>query len=205
MSQLRRLCESEAARDKSAAWTIQEKIDHWRTSVNKDVRNGEEAFIGVSDFSEAADESDEAEANMLPKYKDLIVNNQAHKWFASRVEHAVITERSELGDFQSIGEMILADISTSQSLRIISRFQNPGKCEARFSMSWSPSTFFEEQGYDVEYNIFLHQAIALTGQENDAQATTVDQYLRQCWPRVSEPLLNVLEASLTSASSGVYF
>ena len=59
VAQLRRLCESAAARDRSAVWTIEEKIEHWRSLVNTDFQSEEAAFIGVSDLAEAADESED--------------------------------------------------------------------------------------------------------------------------------------------------
>lgn len=197
--QLRTLCESEAARDPSASRTVEENISRWQNAADRGFQDPQERFIGVGDLPEAAEESDEVDLKKILYYRDFVITARAHEWLIGHIKHELNTTRSRISGIRPIGETILAQLSSSKSLWATSRSKNPGHCEARFSMSWDPAAFFNDQEYDVEYGVFLHEAIALTGEIDDAQATTVSEYLHQCWPWVAEVLLKAVGTAVGAA------
>lgn len=203
MTQVKRLAESESTRDVSANWTVHEKICHWRDSVDNTANNPEEVFVGVNDLPDATDETkDEAELGKLPRYREIVKNGPAHKWFINHVEQELLTYRPEPDLGPSIADTILSEMSALGSFRAISRSKNPEHCKVVFSMFWDPVVFFEAQGYEVGYDTFLEQAITLTGQANNAQATTIKGYLNQCWPSVAGPILETLRTLNENAAGG---
>ena len=203
MDRLRSLLEGEAARDRRPNVRAEERILPWLATLDDPAIDPDETFIGVEDLPESAEEFfDETSFNQMPRYRDLIVRSPSHEWFVSQIKRQFATVCPNPDTLSPVRGTILSKLSTMKRFRTVSRSRNPEHCNVDFFMHWDPVFFYNSQEYGVNYNTFTEQAIALTGQKDDAQATTVSQYLFQVWPSVATALLAALQSLSGSVPSG---
>jgi hypothetical protein len=66
---------------------------------------------------------------------------------------------------------------------------------ATFRTEWDAARFLRDQ-YESGVMQPLRQVLALTGEAVDAQLTTVELYLRQCWPKYTYALVDAISSTL---------
>lgn len=69
----------------------------------------------------------------------------------------------------------------------------PERVKVCHKLEWNPRAFYKQHEYDVEYLDFLEQAVVLVAAEDRVQASTVTQYLHQCWPHLADVVLATLK------------
>jgi hypothetical protein len=51
---------------------------------------------------------------------------------------------------------------------------------------------FHEGNYDVDFRTFIEEAVVVTGESVHAEATTIEEYLRKCWPKLAVEIIRAL-------------
>jgi hypothetical protein len=76
-----------------------------------------------------------------------------------------------------------ADNETTVAGQIMTKLLSSGSIGHRqtvkmeIRLDWNPQLFCEQRGYDADYDEFLERAVVLIGTGNDAQFTTVSEYM----------------------------
>jgi hypothetical protein len=167
-----------------------EEVDPWKQmDINlhlpKDISIGGESLQDLM-----YGDQDDIVVEELPRYQDVIEDSPAHEWFIGRIEQEITTNSPSSA--ARLGDIIFAEMSSMGPFQRIDQYQNPVHCTVEFSMLWDPVGFVRTQVSEVRYDAHVEQAIALTGDRNDAEATTIKQYLHRCWPSVATSLLDAL-------------
>jgi len=195
IAKLKECSDTQKSNHQSGVQTLDEKMENWFERENSLAEHPTEVFVGVKDLPDDEDgdeDSDEDLRAKLPRYRDFIIDSTAHDWLVKKLEREFTLVPPGPEITQSISDTILAKLSYLEPFRNVSRKRNPDLCRMHFAINWNPWSFFQEQEYEGEYGILFEQVITLTGTGNDAQATSIAQYLRQCWPLLAEDILEAL-------------
>ena len=63
------------------------------------------------------------------------------------------------------------------------------------NVKWNPVLFLRKAGFEPPYEEALPKLVCLTGTWDEAQATTVDDYMEQTWPGRGHSLITLLQHS----------
>ncbi|KAH7085853.1 hypothetical protein BKA63DRAFT_27957 [Paraphoma chrysanthemicola] len=127
----------------------------------------------------------------LRRYETTVTTSIAGKWWLRKVDFELSSERPGLAPgfdktFKTAAERIL------QKLCQVKSWRSPISVFLR--LEWNPLAFYEQQGFDIEFDEFVAQAVVLVGTEEYAHCTTVSDYLHQCWPDFANKILAALRS-----------
>lgn len=128
----------------------------------------------------------------LPDYKKFVQQSNAYQWLISRIrQHS----RLAFGDpnlMFDIGASIRNQLRVEESLRRLSRRRPPTLVSMTINLDWNPIHFVQDQGLASPSSDVLGKVLCLSGSWDEAQATTVMEYIEQTWPITGEPIISLL-------------
>lgn len=151
-------------------------------------------FEGVPEDND--DERDDI--NGLPHYRDTITNSTAYKWLISKLHNVLDLMPTQPNTMGEISDYIHDSFAHKPQFRQFSRATNPHICDMEFIVDWDPLIFLEEQSYDGPPEEVIARALTLTGTMENAQALTVEQYLKQTWHKSGEEVLALVQKLVKS-------
>jgi hypothetical protein len=92
----------------------------------------------------------------------------------------------------NIGSKIQNRLRAQGPLHRISR-RRASLVRMTFNLDWNPIRYFRDQGSALLAPDILERVICLTGTWNEAQATTVVEYIRQTWPITGEHTISFIQ------------
>jgi hypothetical protein len=137
----------------------------------------------------------------LPAYKEFISKTPAYEWLLQSIRRELILNVAEENVQANIRQTILYCLSISHR---VSRKESPATHRMTFTLEWDPCSFFQEQEYSESAEGAVGRVITITGSDNDAQAATTAQYLRQTWPSTGIHLLGLVKKVVRGVSNCTY-
>ncbi|RMJ07025.1 hypothetical protein CDV36_013384 [Fusarium kuroshium] len=167
--------------------SIQEKMALWATVEDTEVNKGE-LFEGVRDEDEP--ENDITAKVELANYHKVIRSSSAYQWLLASLYREFGLQRKH-----TMTETISSKILRCLPPEKISKSQAPQTHCVTFELGFP---FVPQQG------IKLAEMIAVTGFPDEAQVTTVEEYVRYMWPCDGLRLLRALQMVVDSSRVGKY-
>ncbi|RSL85682.1 hypothetical protein CEP52_016067 [Fusarium oligoseptatum] len=167
--------------------SIQEKMALWATVEDTEVNKGE-LFEGVRDEDEP--ENDITAKVELANYHKVIRSSSAYQWFLASLYREFGLQRKH-----TMTETISSKILRCLPPEKISKSRTPQTHCVTFELGFP---FVPQQG------IKLAEMIAVTGFPDEAQVTTVEEYVRYMWPCDGLRLLRALQMVVDSSRVGKY-
>ncbi|RSL79293.1 hypothetical protein CEP51_007492 [Fusarium floridanum] len=162
--------------------SIQEKMALWATVEDTEVNKGE-LFEGVRDEDEPED--DITAKVELANYHKVIRSSSAYQWFLASLYREFGLQRKH-----TMTETISSKILRCLPPEKISKSRTPQTHCVTFELGFP---FAPQQG------IKLAEMIAVTGFPDEAQVTTVEEYVRYMWPCDGLRLLRALQMVVDSS------
>jgi hypothetical protein len=175
--------------------SLDDKMTMWdKSSKIGTVTRNDESFVGVGD-----DDDEITNGVDISVYHAIVLKSPSYEWLLSSLKK----ERSLQWDsrqprmmVENIRQKILDKLPTGT----ISKRRHLAACEVTFYLKWGDATEDRENGLIIRLltsEISLSKLITVTGCQEESQALTVEQYLRQTWPAYGLQLLDVLQRAIT--------
>lgn len=133
----------------------------------------------------------------LPHYEEFIRDSDAYQWLLSKIcQHSLLTFQ-EPNAMLEIGTKIRNQLRAQEPLRKMSSRKPPSMVKMTFHLDWNPVRFMHDAGFAPPYEEALERVVCLTGSWNEAQATTVRDYMDQTWPRSGHTLITLIQTLLS--------
>lgn len=133
----------------------------------------------------------------LEDYKQFIKSSQSYQWLLTKIQAYSRVDRLDPSIMLYIGESIRSRILPFAPLRQVSRHRSPLSVEMSFHLDWDLFQFIRDQEYVGEPEHILDHIICLTGVSQQAQATTVSEYMEQTWPTANLSIRLLLKKFLS--------
>ncbi|KAL6408743.1 serine/threonine protein kinase [Ilyonectria robusta] len=133
----------------------------------------------------------------LEDYKQFIKSSQSYQWLLTKIQAYSRVDRLDPSIMLYIGESIRSHILPFAPLRKVSRHRSPLSVEMSFHLDWDLFQFIRDQEYVGEPEHILDHIICLTGVSQQAQATTVSEYMEQTWPKANLSIRLLLKKFLS--------
>lgn len=99
---------------------------------------------------------------------------------------------------EEIGAAIRNKLKTTESLRKMSRNRVPVPLVMTYTVDWDLFEFMRNRGIPSPFSAALPNILCLTGTWDEAQATTVIEYMEQTWSRSGRTLIALLQTLLSA-------
>lgn len=151
------------------------------------------------DFFEGVEDDDDEITNEvgLSMYHGIILKSPSYEWLLSSLRKECFLQwgsRQPRIMVENIRQKILDRLPTGT----ISKRRPLSACEVTFALQWE-DTMDRGNGLFsklIKSKILLSELITVTGCQEESQALTVEQYLRQTWPMYGLELLNILQTAI---------
>lgn len=183
-------------------WQAQEKSSDPADIELFSYRDDDGLFEGPVQ-SDGHDDGDDIKLAEIAKYRKIITESAQYPW--------LLADMRRLGEMapglpdlmekvrHTVRAVVSRDIPTSEHNPM------PG-CKVTFKIPWDPCGFWEKAEFDEAMTRAFQHATTITGSAEDAQATTVGEYLAQTWPvtakhsiKLVKELFNGLGTSRTAS------
>ncbi|KAF5691877.1 hypothetical protein FDENT_3245 [Fusarium denticulatum] len=119
--------------------------------------------------------------SQMPKYRQFIQGSNAYRWLLTKIAQQSQLSCEGPSMMESIGSSIRNELKAHVSHRKMSR------------MRWMQS-----EGISSGFAKALPNILCLTGSLNEAQCTTVTEYMEQTWPQSGGAIITLLQKLLSS-------
>lgn len=150
---------------------------------------------GDDDGDDFEDENELLDLNDLSKAVVFLFQSEAFEQLRARMRAESLLSSRDGQAIQSIRTTILSALDSPDS-----RFGAEKLRTAKFSISWNPFEFLQQQYAKVNRST-IKDIITLTGAATDAQAITCELYVKQVWPLVGDDALLVLQEIVNDPTS----
>jgi hypothetical protein len=150
-----------------------------------------------------SDPGSTTELSQIPQYRQFIQESSAYQWLLLKLKHhnRLICEKPNIID--EIGVAIRNKLKTAEPLRQMSRNRAPVPIEMTYTIDWDLLGFMRNRGIPSHFSAALPNILCLTGTWNEAQATTVIEYIDQTWPQSGRALFTLLQTLLSALEEAV--
>jgi hypothetical protein len=175
---------------KSLSKKTEETIVAWIGDVNPDPVSAT-ATATATDLSQ------------MPQYRQFIQGSNAYQCLLTKLKqhNGLICEKPNMMD--DIGMAIRDKLKTAEPLRKMSRNRAPVPIEMTYTVDWDLLGFMRNRGILSPFSTALPNILCLTGTWNEAQATTVIEYMNQTWPQSGGALITLLQTLLSALEEAV--
>lgn len=144
------------------------------------------------------DPTSTTDLSQMPQYRQFIQESSAYRWLLTKLkQHNRLTcEKPNIMD--EIGVAIRNKLKTTESLRKMSRNRTPVLVEMTYTVNWNLLGFMQNRGIPSPFAAALPNILCLTGTWDEAQATTVIEYMDQTWPQSGRALITLLQKLLSA-------
>jgi hypothetical protein len=134
----------------------------------------------------------------MPQYRQFIQDSSAYRWLLAKLkQHNRLTcEKPNIMD--EIGMAIRNKLKTTESLRKMSRNRAPVPIGMTYTVNWDLLGCMRNRGIPSPFSAALPNILCLTGTWDEAQATTVIEYMDQTWPQSGRALIALLQTLLSA-------
>lgn len=122
------------------------------------------------------------------RYYQATIQAPAFGWLISMLKREQKLDRSKLDHMRGFSKQI----SRYRPSLSISR-KRVQHYKATYTSSWDVRSFLKDQKYEEPPEVAIEGAIVLVGTEQEAQAMTCGEYLRQTWPMSGPHILSLLK------------
>ncbi|OBT60198.1 hypothetical protein VE03_10408 [Pseudogymnoascus sp. 23342-1-I1] len=176
--------------------SLLDKMSMWDNKAGEidTVNENDELFEGVGD-----DDDEIVNEVGLSKYHGVILKGPSYEWLLSSLRKEFSLQwgsRQPRIMVENIRQKILDKLPAGT----ISKRRPLSACEVTFNLQLDDNT---DRGNGViaklmTLEILLSELVAVTGCQEESQALTIEQYLRQTWPTYGLKLLDVLQSAIAS-------
>ncbi|KAF4960108.1 hypothetical protein FGADI_1126 [Fusarium gaditjirri] len=147
-----------------------------------------------------ADVSSGSTSNLaqMPKYRQFIQESNAYRWLLTKIvqQSQLSCEGPNLMD--SIGASIRSELKAHASHRKMSRSKTSIWFKMTYILIWDPMGLMQSAGISSGFAKALPYILCLTGTWDEAQATTVAEYMEQTWPQSGGAIIALLQELLSA-------
>lgn len=146
-------------------------------------------------------EDEDEDSSRRDLYRNTILGSWAYRWLMASLKRESTLKRPTLDLLLEFETTILSALPTSYHQ--LSQGALSKTFKAVFELDWSPVQFLREQKYtedgDDDDLADLGSIITLTGELDDAQATTSKFYMSQTWPMTGPHTLQLVIDTIQDA------
>ncbi|KAF4497030.1 hypothetical protein FAGAP_6789 [Fusarium agapanthi] len=171
-----------------------EDADYENETPTEPFRKAEETIV---DWIGGVSSGATSHLSQMPKYRQFIQGSNAYRWLLAKIgQHRQLTCEKPIS-MDKIGASIREDLRSHISQRKISRSQAPVWFEMIYILGWDPMRLMRHAGISSDFAKALPNILCLTGSWNEAQATTVAEYMEQTWPQSGGDIITLLQEILS--------
>ncbi|KAF5537332.1 hypothetical protein FPHYL_12752 [Fusarium phyllophilum] len=135
--------------------------------------------------------------SQMPKYRQFIQGSNAYRWLLTKIDQHRQLSCEEPSIINRIGVSIRDELKAQVSHRKMSRSQVPVWFKMTYILKWDLMRFMRSTGISSDFADALPNILCLTGSWNEAQATTVAEYMEQTWPQSGGDIITLLQEILS--------
>ncbi|KAF5685141.1 hypothetical protein FCIRC_3579 [Fusarium circinatum] len=185
----------ETAESESAHGSMgSEEADYENETPTEPFRKAEETIF---DWIRGVSFGATSHLSQMPKYRQFIQGSNAYRWLLAKISQHRQLACEKPSSMDKIGASIREDLRSHISQRKISRSQAPVWFEMIYILGWDPMRLMRRAGISSDFAKALPNIICLTGSWNEAQATTVAEYMEQTWPQSGGAIITLLQEILS--------
>lgn len=133
----------------------------------------------------------------LPYYEEFIRVSDAYQWLLTKICQHGLLKFKEPNTMLEIGTNIRNKLRAQEPLRKMSSRKPPSVVKMTFYFGWNPARSMNDAGFAPPYEEALGRVVCLTGSWNEAQASTVRDYMDQTWPQSGHALITLMQTLLS--------
>jgi hypothetical protein len=161
--------------------SLEDKLANWNTA---------------DDPADIEPEHDPEDVTIAPQYQEVrtfLLDSAAFRWLLQRAQSAAILTDLRGTTLEAITQTMNAAFANTRQRKA----RSDQVYRVTFDLDWDLPRFLRRQQYDTLHDK-MERAITITGNINEAQATTCDRYIDQVWPSTGHELLRALQAAALS-------
>lgn len=136
--------------------------------------------------------------SQLPHYEQHIRASDAYQWLITTIcQHGLLTFQIP-NTMLEIRSKIRNQLRAQESQRGMSSRKPLSVVKMTFCFDWNLDRSMRDAGFSPPYEDALERMVCLTGSWNEAQATTVRDYMDQTWPRSGHALITLMQNLLST-------
>ncbi|KAK0766456.1 hypothetical protein N5P37_000180 [Trichoderma harzianum] len=133
-----------------------------------------------------------------PHYEQYIRASDAYQWLITTIcQHGLLTFQVP-NTMLEIRTKIRTQLRAQESPRRMSSRKPLSAVKMTFCFNWDLDRSMRDAGFSPPYEDALGRMVCLTGSWNEAQATTVRDYMDQTWPRSGHALITLIQTLLST-------
>jgi len=151
----------------------------------------------------ADEEPDEHEHPLhVKEYIKFVRRSKSYGWLLSIISRWSLLDFEKSHSMFDMSSTLVQKLLSQPPLRRMSRRKASSYVEMTFTLDWNLGKFLRDQDFGAASPEVLEQVLCLTGSFDEAQSTTVLEYMIQTWPITHEPILHLLK-KLVSLPEGI--
>lgn len=135
--------------------------------------------------------------SQLPQYEQFIRESDAYRWLQTKIRHHGLLTCQGPNAMLEIGTKIRNLLRAQEPLRKMSSRKPLSMVKMTFYFDWNLDRSMRDAGSFPPCEDALGRMVCLTGSWNEAQATTMKDYMDQTWPR-STALITLMQILLST-------
>ncbi|KAF5701879.1 hypothetical protein FMUND_13712 [Fusarium mundagurra] len=135
--------------------------------------------------------------SQMPKYRQFIQGSNAYRWLLTKIGQHCQLSCEEPSIMNRIGASIRDALKAQVSGRKMSRSQAPVWFKMTYILRWDLMRLMRRARISSDFANALPNILCLTGSWNEAQATTVVEYMEQTWPQSGGAIITLLQEILS--------
>lgn len=137
------------------------------------------------------DDADDIAAAEIARYQKVMTESAEYPWLLADMRRLCTLSPGLPEDLmQKIRDTVRAVLP--RDIRISEHSSMPGS-KVTFAMPWDPYEFWEKEEFQEDMPRALENAVTITGSAEDAQATTVGEYMTQTWPVTAQHAIKLVK------------
>lgn len=129
-------------------------------------------------------------AKKLAAHKSFICTSEAYAWLLSKMRQSKQLDCAIPNSMCEIGTQILLQLRRIEPVHGMSSGSPASTVTVTFELEWDPASVLPAGGLD--HRPSFEDVLCLTGTLNEAQATTVLEYMTQTWPDSYRPVTDIV-------------
>ncbi|KAF5601384.1 hypothetical protein FPANT_1755 [Fusarium pseudoanthophilum] len=174
------------------------KADHEDEPPTKPFRKPEEEIVDwISDIGSGEPNG----LSQMPQYRQFIQGSEAYQWLLTNISQQSRLSCEEPSLMNRIGATIRSILKKHIPQHKMSRKQACIDFEMTYSLTLDIIGMMKRSGISSSFDKALTNILCLTGKCDEAQATSVAEYMAQTWPQSSGAIISLLQVLLSDQES----
>ncbi|KAF5598793.1 hypothetical protein FPCIR_2717 [Fusarium pseudocircinatum] len=177
--------------------------------VDSEAENGEEASTVpfekaeemIVDWIDDVKSGEPNDLSQMPQYRQFIQGSEAYQWLLTKISQQTRLSCEEPSLMDRIGNTIRNTLKESIPHHKMSRKKASIGFEMTYSVTLDVIGMMKRSGISSSFDKALPNILCLTGKRDEAQATSVAEYMDQAWPHSGGAIISLLQDLLSDQES----